>query len=185
MISVEKWAVKIAEEVSPVEADFAPLWVEAFIKGGKDRRELFQETNAQAAGFLPGDFLPILPTIFKALAITVPSLLSILTSENVGKFLEGVKNALTIGEIFGKSNGWFSVFSKRKPEDTAADEAVYKKLEAVYEKLNEVITKLDKEMQPLALEQHKCDTVKLTVLRLLLENPADATQFLNKLAEKK
>jgi hypothetical protein len=54
MISVEDWMSKIAAEVLPDETGLAPLWAEAFVKGGPERRELFAQTNAQASGFLPG-----------------------------------------------------------------------------------------------------------------------------------
>ncbi len=178
MRSVEEWAVKIAEEVSPEEVDLAPVWAEAFVKGGKDRQELFKQTNAQAAGFLPGTFLPLTLIMLKALTIVTIPLLNILSLEGTGKFLEGVKNAFALGEVFGKSSGWFSVFSKQKKEETRISEAVYTQL-------NEVMARLDKEMEVLSLEQHKSDNIKLLVMRLFLENPLDATQFLNKLSEKK
>jgi hypothetical protein len=89
-----------------------------------------------------------------------------------------VKNAISIGEVFGKGKGWFSSASAQKTEEPTASQVVYAKL-------NEVMAKLDKEVQSLGLDQAKCDRINLIVLRLLLENPPDATQFLDKLTEKK
>ncbi|MDQ3666529.1 MAG: hypothetical protein M3410_08105 [Acidobacteriota bacterium] len=169
--------MKIAEEVSPVETEFAPLWVEAFIKGGKDRKELFSVTNAQASGFLPGELMPTLPVVLKALAVAAPMLLTILRSEVTGNFLESVKNALAVGELLGKGRGWFSAVGGQEAEATLAGESVYARL-------NEVMAKLDKEVRSLGLSQAKRDRINLVVLRLLLENPPDATRFLGKLMEK-
>lgn len=173
MITVEDWAVRIAEEVVPVETDFAPIWAEAFVAGGKERQELFAQTNTQAAGFLPGDFMPMLPMIFKGLAFAAPSILAMLTSDITGKFLECLKNSLAIGEVFGKRGKWFS--SETAPSTD----------ENICTRLNEIMLKLDKEMRPLGLKQFQADRINLTVMRLLLENPPEAKQFVEKLAEKK
>ena len=178
MMSVEDWASKIAAEVSPNETDFAPLWAEAFVQGGKARRELFAQTNAQASGFLPGALMPALPVILKAIEVAGPPLLAMLTSDMTKLFLEAVKNALFVGEVFGKARSWFTALDKQTVETTPADKAVYAKL-------NEIMSKLDKEVRSLGLDQAKCDRINLTVLQLLLENPPDATQFVQKLTERK
>ncbi|HEX8177155.1 MAG TPA: hypothetical protein VF543_18845 [Pyrinomonadaceae bacterium] len=177
-MTVEEWAVKIAEEVSPVETDFAPLWAEAFVKGGKDRQELFTRSNAQASAFLPGDFIPMLPVILKALAFAAPTLIAVLTSEFTGKFLDVVKNGLAFGEVVGKGKALLSEEPHAGAKPPAAPEAVY-------EKLNEIMTKLDKEVRALGLNKTKRDRINLIVLRLLLENPPDATRFINQLTKSK
>jgi len=177
-MTVEDWAVKIAEAVSPDEAELAPLWAEAFVKGGKDRQELFAQTNAQAGGFLPGELMPTLPILLQALASAAASLLAILASKKAGTFLEVVKNVLSVGEIFGKARGWFSSAPATNTEEPTASVAISVKL-------NEVMTKLDIELQPLSLDQAKSDRLKLIVVCLLLQNPPDAIHFLNKLTEKK
>lgn len=173
MMTTEEWAVRIAEEVVPVETDFAPIWVNAFVAGAKERQELFAQTNAQAAGFLPGDFVPMLPMIFKGLAVAAPSILAILTSDITGKFLECLKNTIAIGETFVKKGKWFS--SETTP---AADEDIC-------DRLNEIMLKLDKAMRPLRLKQNQADRINLIVMRLLLENPPDAKRFVETLAERK
>lgn len=176
MTSAEDWAVRIAEAAAPEEAELAPLWVEAFVSGGRDRSELFSRTNSQASAFLPGDLMPVLPAVFKSLAFAAPALLAMLTSDLSGKFLEAVKNAFALGEIFGKGRGWFA--ASPRPDAVQAPEAVCTML-------NDTLTKLDKELRPLGLDQARRDRINLIVLRLLLENPPDAARFVEKLAEKR
>jgi hypothetical protein len=180
MATIDEWGRRLAAEVAPEEADFAPIWVEAFARGGRERRELFAHTNSQAAGFLPGDFVPLLPFTFKAVATAAPALLALLTSELSGKFLECVKNALSLGEVFGKGRGWFQPAQGAEPAAAPAAPPPH-----VYSRLNEAISKLDKELRPLKLSQAQRDRVSLVVLRLLLEDPTDAAGFVRQLAEKK
>lgn len=173
MKTIEEWAVRIAEEVAPAETDFAPTWATAFVAGGKERQELFAQSNAQVAGFLPGDLMPLLPTILKGLAFAAPSILAVLTSDITKTFLECVKNSIALGELFGKTGKWFSA------ETAPAGD------ENTYVRLNEIMSKLNKEMRPLGLEQSQTDRINVIVMQLLLENPPEAKRFVEKLAEKK
>jgi hypothetical protein len=173
-VTVEDWSVKIAEEVCPVETEFAPLWAEAFLNGGKDRQNLFVHSNAQASGFLPGDVVPMLPQVLSALASVAPVILKILASENVGLILEVVKRALSLGEIFSRSR----VSSPPTTEKETLSEAVYASL-------NSAILRLETELKPLSLTEAQTDRISLVVLRLLLENRLEATQFLKAITEKK
>lgn len=173
MKTIEEWAVRIAEEVAPAETDFAPTWAAAFVAGGKERQELFVQSNAQVAGFLPGDLMPVLPTILKGLAFAAPSILAVLTSDITGKILQCLKNSIALGEIFGKTRKWFSAETAPAGDETA------------YARLNEIMSKLNKEMRPLGLEQSQSDRINLIVMRLLLENPSEGKRFVEKLAEKK
>jgi hypothetical protein len=175
MLSVEDWAIKIAAEVSPAEVELAPIWAEAFIRGGKERKELFTHSNAQATGFTAGDFIALTPMIFQALAAAAPALLTILTSDMTGKFLDCVKNTFAVGEIFGKGK---DLLRRDEGEKSSVSQAVYIQL-------NNIVKQLDQELRSLNLERAERAQVSLTVLRLLLENPPDATVFLEKLSEKK
>jgi hypothetical protein len=179
MSHAAQWAVKIAEETSPNEVELAPLWAEAFVEGGRSRRELFARTNAQASAFTAGDFMPTLPLILKGLAVASPVLLSVLTSDLVGKALECVKNALAVGELLGKGRGWFSTDETKEATAGRAD------LRTVYAQLNHIMERLDQELRPLNLDQVARDRVGLVVLRLLLDNPPDATLFVGEVARDK
>lgn len=181
-MTVEDWAVMIAEEIAPEEVEDAPEQAEAFIAGGRRRGELFARTNAQVGGFISGEIIGILPVVLNALAIVAPAFIGVISSETTGKFLEAVKNALAVGEIFSKSNGWFSWFSSRKGEKTAE---IFVVPPDVYDRLNDITAKLDKELRVFKLEQAECDRINLTVMKLLFEHNSEATEFLSKLTEKK
>jgi hypothetical protein len=182
IMTVEDWAVMIAEEIAPEEVEDAPEQAEAFIAGGRRRGELFARTNAQVGGFISGEIIGILPVVLNALAIVAPAFIGVISSETTGKFLEAVKNALAVGEIFSKSNGWFSWFSSRKGEKTAE---IFVVPPDVYDRLNDITAKLDKELRVFKLEQAECDRINLTVMKLLFEHNSEATEFLSKLTEKK
>lgn len=192
MLSVENWATRIASEVAPAEVELAPVWADAFVRGGKARKELFKHTNSQATGFTAGDYIVLTPMILQALAAAVPALLAILSTDVAGKFLECVKNAFALGEIFGKGKGLLGPEEAEKVSkesaavslagdavEVASNQAVY------YAQLNDILKQLDRQLRPLNLGPEKQARVSLTVLRLLLENPPDATVFLKKLSEKK
>jgi hypothetical protein len=181
-MTVEEWAVTIAEEIAPEEVEDAPEQIAAFIAGGKQRRELFARTNAQVGGFISGDMIGILPIVLNALAIAAPAFIAIISSETTGKFLEAIKNALAIGEVFSKSNGWFSWFLNRK--DKSAGE-IFVVPPDVYARLNDITAKLNKELRAFKLEQSECDKINVTVMNLLFKHDREATEFLNKLTEKK
>ena len=72
MDSVPNLAVEIARQVAPDEIFEAPLIDENFVKGGKSRKELLQQTRAgELGGFGIGE-AAILPWIFHAMAAAAP-----------------------------------------------------------------------------------------------------------------
>lgn len=173
MENTQEFAVRIAEEISPDEADFALIWAEAFIAGGKQRQELYAQTNAQAAGFLPGDIMPVLPLVFKGLVLAAPTILAVLTSDLTVKLLDMVKNALAVGEVTIKGKNLLLSSDKMPVSDPSQ------------KRLGEIMSKLDGEIKKLGLSQAKTDRISLTVIRLLLEHPLQAAEFVEKLVEKK
>ena len=65
----DTWAMKIAEEVAPDEVDLAPFVVQAFINGGRERDDLFQEAQGGTLGaFGAGDVAALLPWILQGIA---------------------------------------------------------------------------------------------------------------------
>ena len=70
MESIQTWFTKIIEEVAPDEVDLAPSMLEVYLRGGKERQELFkQHTGNEVGSFGVSDLIAITPWIISGLAI--------------------------------------------------------------------------------------------------------------------
>ena len=82
---VAAWATRIAEQAVPSEVDVAPAMAVAYLRGGRDRHDLFRRSaefvDKVLRGTKPGDIPVEQPTKFdlvinlttaKALGLTVP-----------------------------------------------------------------------------------------------------------------
>lgn len=96
---ISSWAAKIAEEAAPDEIDLAPAMAQAFIQGGKERKQLFVSSAGGVPGaFGPGEGMALFPWLLQAISDAGPYLLSILASAAplIGTFFETINNILEI-----------------------------------------------------------------------------------------
>ena len=78
-----RWAEHLAQIVAPDETQLAPGIVEAFVAGGKSRRELTRSATSMAAGFDPAAGYTLLPMVLSAIAGSGSAVLAIL-GKNLG-----------------------------------------------------------------------------------------------------
>lgn len=164
---VSSWAMKLAEEVASDEVDLAPAITDAFIKGGKDRKELFETAKGGTLGaFGPGEMLIIFPLVLQGVARAAPALMSLFSSGSLNQLLEAVKNALDLKERF-----------QHKPTDPlppALEQA----------SLRQSLTTISNTLSASGLSQDQADLLTFRVLRAFLEQPQSAMPFIQKVAEK-
>jgi hypothetical protein len=173
MDTITIWATKIAEAAAPDEIDLAPIMAEAFIRGGKEKEELFARQNGNVlGGFGIIEGLVIFPLILNAIAITASLTSKILSSEAVENCLSIINNSL---EIYNKLK------SKQKIETSPK---IYTPLKPeIYAPLTDLTDAFSKELGKSGLPQDKCDLITYRVLDTLLKDPSNAVIFVKKVAE--
>jgi hypothetical protein len=165
---VHTWSEKLAKEVAPDEVDLAPLIADAFVKGGKDRKELFQHTKDGVLGaFNPGEVFIIFPLLLQAIATAAPILYKVLSSGAINNFLSLMKDAISLKEGLQR---------QKKMELSSEGE---------YEQLGKAIKVLSDTLQSSGLTQDQRDLITYRVLKAFLEDPQEALPFLRKVTEKK
>ncbi len=87
---VEEWSFRLAEAAAPDEAILAPTIAEAFIAGGKQRRQLFEESSGTLGGFGAGSLALVMPGLLSAIATVGPLLLAALSSPLSGNLIDAL-----------------------------------------------------------------------------------------------
>lgn len=160
---VEEISLKIAEEAAPDEIDLAPIMAEAFIQGGKEKEELFQqEEKSVTGGFGIGECLAIFPWILNGLVKSSPFIYNLLTSD-VADIASLINDFIDIRDKLGR----------QKKTESLKDNP--------YKPLKSVINTISTELESSGLPQDQCDLITYRVLRSLLDNPDESTVFIKAL----
>jgi hypothetical protein len=160
---LDAWSIKIASEVAPDEMDLAPAMSRAFVKGGDARDSLYRNKSKNTlGGFVPGDLaIALFPCLLKGLAAATPFLMAILSaSSNVNDLISVVKDLVDLKNSL----------KKRKDVPAAADNP--------YAALKRAMDVISNELQKNSLSQDQSDLIVSRVIKVLLEDPSGATQFL-------
>lgn len=169
MSTVHEWSVRLANEVAPDEAELALMMTEAFVRGGKERQELFSRGENVPGGIGFADIVTVFPYILSAIAFAEPQLLKTLRSSLVGDYLACVKNALSLLEIRKKSKA-----AQAMPQLPADDS---------YLLLRQVTDALYNELRKSkGLSEERCAAICFRVLRVFLEDPRGASAFVQEVA---
>src|SRR5215208_510146 len=102
MDTLDLWASRIADEVAPDEVDLAPAMVQAFVRGGRDRRDLFRQPKESVPGaFGPELVIVLIPLILKTIEKVGPALLDFFTTTKdawagANSFIGAINVLLTI-----------------------------------------------------------------------------------------
>jgi hypothetical protein len=162
---INTWAIKISEAAVPDEAELAPIMVQAYLNGGKDRQGLFRQAQGDiVGGFGAGDLQAVFPWILQGITFAAPLINAALTSGNVGKYLSAIKDVLEIGDHL----------SRKKKVESLPD--------APYLDLKKVVAVLPKELAKAKIPQEQCELITYHVIRELLKDPNSA-KHVQKLAD--
>jgi hypothetical protein len=159
------WVVHFAESVTPAEVDAAPFIFEAYLAGGKKRKELFHSDSAS----MPGAFWPdtsgiaVLPYILEAIAKSADWLSDMLTLDCAAQLLTSINHALTIHERF-------SIYGFVASTPTKATPLVLS-----------VADTLSAELRQRGIPEEQADSITLKVIRTLLTDPESSRAFVTEL----
>lgn len=164
---VKSWAEKIAAEATPYEIDLAPGIAEAFVKGGKEQEQLFQQPEGGTlGGFGVAESVIVFPLILSALVNASSLLYEVLSSENTSNILSSINNFLEI--------------SKVPPEERKEPLP-----ENPYAPLKQVDNIISDALKSSSLSQEERDVIAYKVLKSLLEDSSGAICFIKTLEASK
>ncbi len=164
----EIWTTRIAEEVAPDEVDLAPLMARAFINGGQERGDLFQKAKGDALGaFGAGDVYVLIPWILQSIAGASAVIYSLLSSGVIEKFLSLIKDLISIHDGL----------TPKKQSESLPDNP--------YAPLKHVASTISKELEAAGVQEDRRDLITWRVLRILLEDPLGAAEFVKNVGTKR
>jgi hypothetical protein len=160
------WARKIAMEIDPAYEPLAPMYLEAYVRGGRERQQLFEQV-AVVGGVVGEGGISLLPYAFAALSGIAAQL---------GKLCGGGGLSL-LSDLLACWKNWLELIqlkastdTTRKSEDESGDLAALRRVLATVQG--------SLEQQGLAPEQSELITYR--VMKVLLQAPAEAAQLLSK-----
>jgi hypothetical protein len=165
MDSIDLWATRIAEEVAPDEIDLAPSMVHAFVRGGKDKKDIFRRSRDNVPGAFGIELgMALLPLILEAIKYVGPMLSEFFTNTKdawagANSFIGALNVLLTIG----------SRAERKKVEEALPNDP--------YGHLKTVVAVMSKELRSSGLSSEQADLITFRVLRVMLEDPSGAAQF--------
>lgn len=171
MSILEEWSVKVAREVAPAEEDLAPELADAFVQGGRAKRDLFSRSGSLVGGFAAGETLALLPVVYQAVSTAAPVLVAVLTAKPLVDFLGCIKTGLTVSELGLKLSS--------RGQDQASKPAI--PTDQSYVPLRRAVDVLQSELRRSGLGENEADLVTFRVLKVFLEDPRGALQFVQAL----
>ena len=163
---IDEWTLTITQAAVPEEIDLAPSISRAFFSGGEKRKQLFQERKNNVQGAFGVTEIPlILPLILQALVSTATLLKNLLSSTWLNNFLTALNTILSFQDV-----------SKRKQTVTELPDNPFLPLKSI-------LLTISSELQSMGLSEQESDLITFRVLKKLLEDPASASQFIQKIAE--
>jgi hypothetical protein len=168
MDSIDLWAMKIAEEVAPDEVDLAPTMARAFVRGGKDKKDMFRRSKDAVPGAFGAELgMALFPQILGALQYVQD------VGPALSEFFTSTKDAWAGANSFiGALNVLLTIRSRRERKNV--EEALP---DDPYGSLKSVVALMSKELQSSGLSSDQADLITFRVLRVLLEDPSGAAQF--------
>lgn len=162
--TLSKLAKRIAIEIDPEYEALAPMMLEAYMRGGRERRQLF-ETAPTLGGIMPDGGASILPYAFLALSWVVTQLMRLSNSGGVrtlSDFLSLWKNCLELVKDLKTQN-----------KEAIAPEGRSEALVGLRRILDEVQKTLERQ----GLPKEQSELVGYRVMKVLLQEPVEAAKF--------
>jgi hypothetical protein len=161
---MDRWAKRIAVEIDPDREALAPMMLKAYMRGGRDRKQLF-ECAPTLGGVLPDGGASLLPYAFLALGWVATGLTQLCSAGGLSvlsDLLSCGKNLLELVKI-----------RKVQSEETGSSRGRDEMLSGLHHILEEVQQGLEKQ----GLPTEQCELVSYRVMKVLLQEPAEAAQL--------
>jgi hypothetical protein len=179
---VHDWAVRLADGVSPNEAILAPIVLEAFLAGGEERQALFARSGSTLGGFGAGDFAAVMPSLFQALMVAGPMLVTALSSTAAENVISGLDNVTKLLELrkHDKLNPVKGPKGRAERHDRQdqGGEPPRAAVEALPPQVLQVVEMMRAELKKSGIKSETCDAVSYRALKVLFTDPQGASQFL-------
>ncbi|MCC7478755.1 hypothetical protein IT575_09900 [bacterium] len=159
------WAEDLARELAPEELDLAGPLLQAYLDGSDQLRPA-----SPHGSFGAGQIVALLPFVFKGLGASGPLLAELLGSGMLLKVLETCGAALTVVELGRQAQKLMGGHSTENRQ---------------LQSLVRVAEELPKELAASGISAEEAERASLKVLRLLLRDPAGASEFLQLLERRK
>jgi hypothetical protein len=171
---VAAWSTRIAERAAPDEVDLAPAMAAAFVRGGRDRRDLLRPSaTGDPGGFVAAFPLPDFPSILQALEAAARSVPAFLNSEVLGNLLGGAGLLMTIRSR--------PVVESSPPTPVQPPAAPAPSASEPNQTIVRVVARLAAELVAAGIDASRATQVACDVLEALLEDPEGAAEFVERI----
>ena len=172
-MSAHEWATKLALEIAPDEAVLAPIVVDAFLAGGRERRDLFASSSGTLGGFSAGDVTAALPAVLQSIAVAGPLLLSALAAPNLGNLIGAVDNGLKLA-VLREKRAAADESNSAKPGVPSGDRSsVVDEASPLFQ----VVETMRRELRRSGVGAERCDAIAYRTLQVLFTDPGNAANF--------
>lgn len=160
---LNKWARSIAVEVDPAREALAPMMVEAYLRGGRQRRQLFESVDTPG-GFLPEGAISLLPYAFLALSWVANELMHLARNGGLS----------ALSDLLSCWKSWLELAKARKAlEEEATSHQTHSE---ALDDLNRVLTAVQRALEKQGLPIEQCELVTYRVMKVLVQEPNEAAQ---------
>jgi len=158
-------SIKIAEATVPDEVDLAPIMTDAFVQGGKEKKDLFiKQEDTELGAFGPFGGIVLFPWILQGIAAAAPFILQVLREEQLEKYLSVINGFLGVCEKLKRKES-----TNQLPDHLSAP-------------LNKVLDTFSSELKASGLPEEQCERVISNVLLTLIKDPSGSFVFVEKVA---
>ncbi|MEU0796907.1 hypothetical protein ABZ342_43175 [Amycolatopsis sp. NPDC005961] len=150
------WAVRLAEGVTPDEAELVPSLTVAYVAGGASRRELFTRTDSAPGGFDVTAPIVLFPHVLVAVSLAGPAIWAAL-----GGNLSSVSSLLkNLGDLWDRRR------AKAAPEEPQLPE------------LSRLIDAISAELTAAGVPPIESEVLTFRIVRALIKDGAGTRAFL-------
>jgi hypothetical protein len=167
----DHWARKIAVEIDPAYEPLAPMYLKAYLRGGKERQQLFEQVPMVGGVTGEGGY-SLLPYAFAALSAIAVQLANLCSGGGLH----------ILSDLLACWKNWLELVQvKATPSPTEVAEGHHGELAS----LRRVLETVQRGLEQQGLPSEQSELVTYRVMKALLQEPADAAQLLSVLPEDK
>ena len=162
--SVDDWATNLALAAAPGEVDLAADMAAAYVAGGRDRAQLFQDYGSTPASFDAGVVLTVFPAVLSAVVAVGTTFVQLLDVP------EKITSLLTL---------WDAVHERlARRRETPAENAP-SGTDHTYRTLVSLLETFQAELSKAGLDPDRSELIAYRAIRCLLDNPEGTREFLD------
>ncbi|MGE4561228.1 MAG: hypothetical protein AB7E77_13575 [Desulfobulbus sp.] len=162
---VSQWSRRIAVEIDPDYEPLAPMYLAAYLRGGNERRQLFEQV-ATVGGVAAGGGRSLLPYAFAVVSGI---------AAQAARLCGGGGLAL-LSDLLTLWKNWLELVQVQKDSAETADASRDKPDELMA--LRRVLATVQRELAQQGLPVEQCELITFRVMKALLDRPEEAAELL-------